>query len=797
MNAGLGTMDTELSELELLRKENTKLTRQLRRLQETVERNNDIVQMSHDMNALRTVEQLQLEKHMSLLLENSQDIIIFLDKEGRFTYCTNKFLEDAGFENFNLIKGRHYWDVLAEFTTLEWTKRASRLFHAAIERKKSVVWQEPIDIGGKGVTWRYSLHFAPMVNNDGAVEGAMLILHDIEDVLRTKEAAEQANTAKSEFLATMSHEIRTPMNAILGMSDLMRTDNFDSVQRGYFEDIKKMSKALLEIINDILDFSKIEAGKLELVPVHFNIVSLFDNVASLCGFIAAGKSLEFRVSCDKDIPPVIYGDEIRIRQIFTNVVNNAIKYTRGGHVTFALTRGMRGEHEYLVATVEDSGIGIKAEDKSKLFGSFEQLDTRKNRSVTGTGLGLAITKQLLDLMGGFVELESVYGKGSVFTIHIPLIVGDPEQVEQEKSRSQFVRAKAGADIKILVVDDISFNLTVALGFLVRHGINADTATGGEEAVRLVTEHGAGKRYDLILMDHMMPEVDGVEATSRIRAWEAEQPERLRTPIIALSANAISGAREFFMENGMDGFISKPIVAEQFNDALFQFLPHEKLVFEEKSAEAEAQSADRSALMELAAMAAAGGMNIEEGLKNNGNDPAMYIRTLKTACKAIPKEWAKLAEECARKDWKNFGIRAHALKGIFATIGHKALSCQGKELEFAAKEGRFAVCETQAAPFIAAMEEFSAKLADFQKDEAPPPAAVGAAPPPVAELPLVREKIAALISACEASKSALIKSIFAELAQASNHASIGMIHDLIEDYEYDEAAKLLHTMEDTL
>ncbi|MDR3303146.1 MAG: transporter substrate-binding domain-containing protein, partial [Treponema sp.] len=212
-------------------------------------------------------------------------------------------------------------------------------------------------------------------------------LFNINDLRRT----EDANTAKSMFLATMSHEIRTPMNAILGMSNLMRTDNLDQTQLGYFEDIKKMSKALLGIINDILDFSKIEAGKLELVPVHFNMVSLFNNIASLCGFIAKGKSLLFHSDCAPDVPKVIYADELRIRQIFTNVVNNAIKYTREGYVRFTLNKGelpkIAGDPtknsvktgEYLIAVVEDTGIGIKNEDKNRLFASFEQLDTRKNR----------------------------------------------------------------------------------------------------------------------------------------------------------------------------------------------------------------------------------------------------------------------------------------------------------------------------------------------------------------------------------------------------------------------------------
>ncbi|MDR3302684.1 MAG: response regulator [Spirochaetaceae bacterium] len=719
------------------------------------------------------------------ILETTTNWIAIVDELNLIDCISKPLARYAHVEDRELVAGRPILDL---FNSMD----VKLMIGELLEIHGFHVNLQTININGEA---RYFNIFTDKLA--GNAGGLFILISDITDLVSARDeadnarrTAELANSAKSDFLATMSHEIRTPMNAILGMSDLMRTDNFDKVQLGYFEDIKKTSKSLLGIINDILDFSKIEAGKLELVPVHYNIVSLFDNVASLCGFIAAGKSLEFRSACAEDIPPILYGDEIRIRQIFINVVNNAIKYTRGGYVSFSLKKGMRGEAEYLIAAVEDTGIGIKDEDKSKLFGSFEQLDTRRNRSVTGTGLGLAITKQLLDLMGGFVELKSVYGKGSTFTLFIPLVPGDPALVEEGSAVVQFIKARAEADIQILVVDDIPINLTVALGFLARHGMNAETAEGGEEAVRMVIERGAEKRYDLVLMDHMMPEVDGVEATRRIRAWEAEQASPLRKmPIVALSANAVSGAREFFLANGMDGFISKPIVAEQLNEVLFQYLPHEKLLLSEEPAAERKPAAQQPA--ELLALAAV--LDIAEGLKNNGGDSAMYIRTLELANRAIPKEQAKLEEERSRKDWTNFGIRAHALKGIFATIGHKALSAMGKELEFAAKEGRIADCESQAAPFIAAIQDFTARLAQFHQHEAPTESANIADADPL----IVREKTAALISACEASNGQLIKSAFSELAQVCNHQSIEKIRDLIDDYDYDEAAKLLRELAETL
>jgi signal transduction histidine kinase/DNA-binding NarL/FixJ family response regulator len=576
--------------------------------------------------------------------------------------------------------------------------------------------------------------------------GSLMIVNAIlrnemaQHIKTALERAEDASRAKGNFLATMSHEIRTPMNAIIGMSDLMRTDNLDKIQRGYFEDIKKMSRSLLEIINDSLDFSKIESGKLELVPVHFNIASLFDNIVSLCNFIATGKSLEFRSNCAPDIPHTIYGDEIRIRQIFINVVNNAIKYTREGRVNFTLKKGTwkDSEEEYLIAAVEDSGIGIKDEDKTKLFGSFEQLDTRKNRSITGTGLGLAITKRLLDMMGGFIELESEYGKGSVFTLYIPLVPGDPEQVEQDNDAGHFVKAKEGADIQILVVDDMPINLTVVLGFLARHGMKADTAESGEEAIRMVTERGMEKHYDLVLMDHMMPGVDGVEASHRIRAWEEEQrkkavefpSETLKQsespsgiPIVALSANAVSGARELFLEAGMNDFISKPIEAPALNAVLSKWLPSEKLIHNFSVSTDAALSTENDPLW--AELNAIPGLNTEAGLNHTGGSREGYYRVLRQFCSGFDEGMRVIAEDVEKENWKDYAIRLHAYKGVLAMLGQKALSDWALSLEAAGKDvvngdesaaavtisSAINLCKTVTAPVCEAIRGFHKALLD--------------------------------------------------------------------------------------
>jgi CheY-like chemotaxis protein/nitrogen-specific signal transduction histidine kinase/HPt (histidine-containing phosphotransfer) domain-containing protein len=576
------------------------------------------------------------------------------------------------------------------------------------------------------------------------------------------ELAKSASVAKSRFLASMSHEIRTPMNAIIGMSELMRTDNLDEVQRGYFSDIKKMANSLLKIINDILDFSKIEAGKMELVPVHYNIFGLYNNIVSMCEYTASVKSLEFRGSFDKSIPEALFGDETRLREIITNIVNNAIKYTREGSVSLGMKKIAKDGKDFLEITVADTGIGIKKEDFPKLFGTFQQLDQEKNHGIVGTGLGLSITKNLVAMMDGEITFSSVYGEGTTFVITLPIIQGDPAKIEQ---KGIVDRVTAKEDVRILVVDDNSINITVALGFLATHNIFPDTATSGATAIKMVKAKAEqGCPYDLVFMDHMMPGMDGGEATKLIRAMGGEYKAM---PIVALSANAVTGALEIFLEAGMNDFISKPIESQKLNAILLKWLPPEKIITEKEKAVEAAKSAevigDDALLEELKAIE---GLDIVAGLSHVADNKTAYIQILRQFCVEFDGYIADIRQFLAAENWDEYRIRIHAMKGVFANIGVEAISKWAYKLELAAREKNAPLCKAETAPFCEAMYQFKEKLGKTS---------------------LVKPEEAREKRQVEA---AALKDLIARVEEAGKHGDVDAADKLAEelaDVKYSEAA----------
>ena len=499
--------------------------------------------------------------------------------------------------------------------------------------------------------------------------------------------AENANRTKSVFLANMSHEIRTPMTAIIGMADLLLLERLTENQRRYVEDLSLSSRSLLSIINDVLDMSKIEAGKLDLQPVHYDFYAVLDNIKSMFETLARNKDLEFRFEHKGEIPQYLYGDDVRLRQVLSNICANAIKFTDSGYVGLFVSR----MDDLLLFEVRDTGRGIRREDIKKVFDSFHQADQMQNRGIAGTGLGLSISKAFVAIMGGEISVESQYGKGSVFTVTVPLVEGNKENVGA-KARSHDFRALSARDVKILVVDDNRFNLNVTKSLLKLSGIAVDTAFSGCEAIDMVRE----QEYDLIFMDHMMPGMDGIETAERIRELGGPHAS---VPIVALTANAVYGAREMFLSRGFDGFISKPIDLEDLNQTLLILLPGKI----SQDAKATVSGALRENAMESRAIALDADfleavrrikeIELAKALDRVSGICDIYREALFSAVCHMLTECLEAERLLARGDLVQFGIAIHGMKSMLGAIGASAFAKTALAMERAARNADPDFCKS--------------------------------------------------------------------------------------------------------
>ena len=483
----------------------------------------------------------------------------------------------------------------------------------------------------------------------------------------------------------MSHEIRTPINAILGMNEMIMRESDNKEILGYSQNIKQSGHNLLTLINGILDFSKIEDGKMEIVPVRYSVSSQIGYYINSISDRAKAKKLKFNLNIDPNLPCELYGDDTRINQIVMNLLTNAVKYTEKGSVTLSVNgkeRNTENNEILLHVEVKDTGIGIKESDMARLFESFERLDVVRNRNIEGTGLGMTITRKLLELMGSELMVVSQYGIGSTFSFELwqkiendkPL--GDYreaiERVEPVEAYSESFHAK---DASILVVDDTNMNILVVENLLKKTGIKVDTALNGPDSIDLADK----KPYDVILMDQRMPGMDGTEAMKKIRALESKKNEK--TPIICLTADVIRGAKDRYIEQGFDDYLTKPVDGLELEKMLIKYLPGEKVVIS-KIKDAAENDEHRLDEVFVAALESVG-VDIESGKSYCGHDDLMYKAVLGDFALEQKTKTLNIEESYEAKDWKNYSVYVHSLKSSSKTIGAKDLFELAAESEAAA------------------------------------------------------------------------------------------------------------------
>ncbi|MDR1923199.1 MAG: response regulator [Planctomycetaceae bacterium] len=674
---------------ESLLRENSRLKEELTRLETLIARTKEALSASSDIDSELQSKRIRQGKYFNSLLANSRDIIIMVDSESRFVYCTQSFLRLLDQDSFSFLNARVFGDIFcsSDFLGLVGALKKSMLERCGLEVPHRTDWAQKISQRD------YNVYIAPMVDMSGKSEGAMLLFHDVTEVLAAKEQAEQASRVKSSFLANMSHEIRTPMNAIIGMSELALHEKLSDSASEMVMNIKQAGNNLLTIINDILDFSKIESGKMEIIETVYQLRSFISDIVGIVAAAYLEHQVYFLVEVDGRLPEYIVGDEIRLRQVVLNLLSNAAKYTKEGYIQLTISGEMANNKVNLTIEVADTGIGIKPENMNKIFGDFTRFDKVANHETTGAGLGLAISQSLVKMMNGEISVQSEYGKGSRFKVtttqkfegyspvafvpnakNINVIVYEPRQIfadsykrnlkslnvnfevvvdlQEAESKikseqfdyvftiplagefflnlintinAQYLSKKnfskrislvviadvqnyieepslsseilqvylpvysvtfadifngvvevsqehpttihtahfVAPDARVLVVDDNITNLKVAQGLMIPFRVQVDTCDSGMMAVELVGKN----KYDLVFMDHLMPEMDGLETTAKIR----ELPNMDKLPIVALTADSNPSNIATFFGCGMNDFLAKPIDPAKLESILTKWI----------------------------------------------------------------------------------------------------------------------------------------------------------------------------------------------------------------------------------
>lgn len=538
----------------------------------------------------------------------------------------------------------------------------------------------------------------------------------LDDLLKVVEAkcdeARDATRSKSKFLANMSHEIRTPMSAVMGMNEMILRESNEQNIRNYAVETKIAAESLLHIINDILDITKIEEGKLTLIPVEYSLAELIKDLYTLVRFRAEGKNLAFSISVDETLPSKLEGDDLKLKQVLINLLSNAVKYTKEGSVALEISNSENGGIRFVV---RDTGIGIKEEDLGRLFDAFERLDKQRNRSIQGTGLGLSITASLLKLFGSELMVKSEYGKGSEFSFVINQPIADHTPIGEIDLNSRGYTYKAfsakyeAPGTRILVVDDNSINRKVFINLLKGTKIEIDDAAGGKESVQMAHD----KRYDIIFMDHMMPEVDGIAALQAIRADKDGKCSDV--PVIALTANAIAGSDQFYLNKGFDGFLSKPIVTKALDETLFRLLGDAVVKQGEQGAAESGEEGPAEDSKDISELPVIDGIDWGYAITHFPGCKLLIdtVRLFRVSIKKDAEELEGYFRDIDSDNTRNsYRIKVHSMKNSAALIGIIQLAGMAMELEKASRSGDIQLIKAMHPIFITRWQSYFDALQVF-------------------------------------------------------------------------------------
>ena len=606
-----------------------------------------------------------------------------------------------------------------------------------------------------------------------------------------KEIAEEATVAKSAFLANMSHEIRTPINAVLGMNEMILRECDDPNIVAYSESIRGAGNTLLGLVNNILDFSKIEAGKMEIEEVDYDLSSVINDLVNMIQTRVDNKGLLLELNIDPKMPKDLHGDEIRIKQIITNLLTNAAKYTEKGTVTFGMGFRLTEDPDFveLLVSVKDTGIGIKEEDIGRLFEQFERIEEKRNRNIEGTGLGMNITQRLLEMMDSTLDVKSVYGKGSEFGFVLKQKVnawnelGDYALTYRKnlEKRKIYHESFIAPDADILVIDDNPMNLMVFKSLLKRTKVKIDTANDGNEGLTYALD----KKYDIIFFDHMMPGKDGIETLYEMRAQEKNP--NLDTVAVCLTANAISGARQQYLNAGFDDYLTKPVDSARLEEMLITYLPKDKVILGEATADYEGTESDNVVSDELKALENYDEIDIKAGMESSG-DPDAYISLLKIFYESMDEKASEIEGFFRDNDIKNYTIKVHALKSSARLIGAIGFSEAAQNMENAGKAEDAEYIKANHEALMKRLYKFKEPLSEVFKS------AIEDFDKPTADASLIAGVYDEILSAAEDMDCDRLEQIFNEMEVyriPENEAELfNRLKDASDAFDYDSIISLL-------